>query len=461
MELTNEQLWRAVLGEIELNVSRANFSTWLQNTFIYSISESSITVGVPNDFVKSWIESKFKKELLLTLEKTIGRKIKELNFKIEKKKPSSSFQSQTQSQSNLNHSVTPNIGFSQSSTKPLQSLNPKYTFQNFIKGKGNELAYAAAQAVVQSPGKAYNPLFIYGGVGLGKTHLLQAIGNELTKHTSKVLYSTSETFTNEYLGMIKGGHAKEFKQKYRGVDILIVDDVQFMGGKDGTQQEFFHTFNELYNIDKQIILASDRTPKAIPALEQRLLSRFEWGMIADVVQPDTETKVAILATKCQEKNFFLDYELLHYIVSGVETNIRELEGVLNRVIAYHQFQKTQPTKESIGSIITNITANRQTKTKSPEIIIKTVSQYFEIKHDDLIGKCRKKEWVVPRQITMYLLREECGSSYPTIGNELGGRDHTTAMHAYNKISEEYKINVKTQHDINSIKRTLLEMCTNC
>lgn len=339
-------------------------------------------------------------------------------------------------------------------------LNSKYVFDSFVVGKGNELAHAACQAVAANPGKAYNPLFIYGGVGLGKTHLLQAIGHEVSKNSDKVLYASSEKFVNDYIQAIRNGRAKELKDRYRNVDILLIDDVQFLGGKDGTQEEFFHTFNELHQANKQIVITSDRPPKSIPALEKRLLSRFEWGMIADIIQPDTETRLAILEKKLKEKNYSLSKEILNYIADNIKNNIRELEGALNRIIAYHEFNNSTPTVETTKKILNDLLINTRLKSITPKNIIDVVSKFYDINIKDLTGKRRKKELVWPRQITMFLMREEINTSYPTIGNELGGRDHTTAIHAYNKISKEIKENEneKAKQEIESIKQLLTNSC---
>jgi chromosomal replication initiator protein len=303
-------------------------------------------------------------------------------------------------------------------------------------------------------GKSYNPLFIYGGVGLGKTHLMQAIGNAVAKKNSKILYTTSEKFTNSYIQAVTTGKAKEFKNLYRNVDLLLVDDIQFMGGKDGTQEEFFHTFNELQQNDKQIVLTSDRPPKSIPAIEKRLISRFESGMVADIGKPDTETKLVILEKKSQEKGFLLEKDVLIYIAENVKNNIRELEGALNKVIAYHQLKNIEPTTESVKEVLGDFISNIQARSMSARDIIDVVAKFYNINSKDLTGNSRKKELVNPRQIAIYLIREELNSSYPAIGHELGGRDHTTAMHAYNKIVHEIKnlSNEKLKQEINSIKQ---------
>lgn len=452
--MTNDQIWQAVLGELEIGISRVNFITWFKNTFIHSIEESKVIISVPNDFTKRWLEQKYYKSIRSSIEKIIEKKINEIEFKINLAKESSEekvIEKKTEKKNEDLVNVSPNevkINVSRF------GLNPKYSFSNFVVGKATELAYAACQAIVSNPGKAYNPLFIYGGVGLGKTHLLQAMGNELIKNNKKVLYTTSEQFTNNYIESIRGGRAKEFKNLYRNVDLLLVDDVQFMGGKDGTQEEFFHTFNELQQGDKQIVLSSDRPPKAIPAIEKRLISRFESGMVADVGRPDIETKIAILEKKSKEKNYIIEEEILNYIAGSIQNNIRELEGALNKIIAYHEFHNLKPTLKIVKNILNDLTNNNQIKPVSPKDVLESVAQFYNINMKDLMGEKRKKELVTPRQIAIFIMREELKTSYPTIGEELGGRDHTTAIHAYNKINKEKDENEKMNQDIQSIKQLL-------
>lgn len=444
--MNNEQLWQAVLGEIELNLSKANFTTWFKNTFVSSFEEDKIIVGVPNTFTKAWLEKKYYKEILSALKNVSDKNIKEIFFNVETKRAGlveSLLKKARKSDENNGAAAANRFG-----------LNSRYTFNNFVVGKGNELAHAACQAVVANPGKAYNPLFIYGGVGLGKTHLIQAIGHELSKSTDKVLYVTCEKFTNDYIQSVRNGRAKEFKDQYRNVDLLIIDDVHFMAGKDGTQEEFFHTFNELHQTNKQVVLTSDRPPKSIPALEKRLLSRFEWGMIADITQPDVETRTAILETKCREKNYPLDTQILNFIAGSIQNNIRELEGALNRVIAYHEFNNTKPTLDSTKNILNSLMSSFQQKSASPKVIVEAVSKFYDVDIKDITGKSRKKELVKPRQITMYLMREESNTSFPTIGQELGGRDHTTAMHACAKIGKVIQNNERVKQEIESIKQLI-------
>lgn len=445
--MNNDQLWQAVLGEIELNLSKANFTTWFKNTFISSFEDEKIIIGVPNTFTKAWLENKYHKEILKAVQNINNQKVKEIFYNVEIKKPGIV-------ESLLKKTKKDGIGENSIITTNRFNLNSRYTFESFVVGKGNELAHAACQAVAANPGKAYNPLFIYGGVGLGKTHLLQAVGHELSRATDKILYVTCEKFTNDYIQSVRSGKAKDFKDRYRNADLLMIDDIQFMAGKDGTQEEFFHTFNELHQTNKQIIITSDRAPKSIPALEKRLLSRFEWGMIADVTQPNIETRVAILETKCRERNYPLDEQVLNYIANSVQNNIRELEGALNRLIAYHEFNNSKPTLDTAKTVLNSILSSMQPKSTSPKTIIEAVSKFYDVNIKDIIGKGRRKELIKPRQITMFLMRKELNTSYPTIGQELGGRDHTTAMHACNKISKEVEENERIKQELESIKQFL-------
>ncbi|MCK5211164.1 chromosomal replication initiator protein DnaA [Candidatus Parcubacteria bacterium] len=445
--MNNNQLWQAVLGEIELNLSKANFTTWFKNTFISEFNDNKCIVCVPNTFTKAWLEKKYHQQISDALSNVCDRKVNEIFYKVEIRKNSPMGDLLKKIKIKKEEGEAP-VSINRF------GLNARYVFDSFVVGKGNELAHAASQAVAANPGNAYNPLFIYGGVGLGKTHLLQAIGHEITKQSGQVLYVSSEKFTNDYIQAVKSGNAKDFKERYRNVDCLLVDDIQFMAGKDGTQEEFFHTFNELHQSNKQIILTSDRAPKSIPALEKRLLSRFEWGMVADVSPPDVETKVAILSSKCKEKNYSLDDDILHYIASSVQNNIRELEGVLNRLIAYHEFNNSQPSMDSTKNVLNSLLSNIKTKSTTSKNILEVVSRFFDIGQKEIMGKSRKKELVYPRQITMYLMRKELNTSYPTIGSELGGRDHTTAMHAFKKIVREADNNERVKQDIESIKQAL-------
>ncbi|HNU81436.1 MAG TPA: chromosomal replication initiator protein DnaA [bacterium] len=451
--MNNDQIWQAVLGELEINLSRVNFITWFKDTFLSSFENGRAIICVPNAFVKKWLEEKYHRNIVSSLENITKQKLNEIIYKIELRHGKQE-----------NVITLENVAIPKSQDKPKENivsqnvdrfgLNPKYVFDNFVVGRGNELAHAACRAVVNNLGKAYNPLFIYGGVGLGKTHLLQAVGNEAAKKTDKILYTTSEKFTNNYIQAVQTGKAKDFKNMYRNVDVLLVDDVQFMGGKDGTQEEFFHTFNELQQSDKQIVMTSDRPPKSIPAIEKRLISRFESGMVADVGKPDIETKIAILEQKSLEKNFPLDKDVLMYIANNVQNNIRELEGALNKIIVIHQLNNSIPTLKSVKNALSDYVSSLQVKSLTPKEIIEVVSRFYEISVKDIIGNSRRKELVGPRQVAIFLIREELNTSYPSIGQEMGGRDHTTAMHAYNKILNEIKENdnEKLRQEIESIKQ---------
>lgn len=471
---TNE-LWQAVLGELELTLSRVNFTTWFRNTFILSYEGGQLCIGVPNMFTKAWLEKKYHKEIYQCLQTHTNNGIKLICYKVEtragtpqnipdRNEPVTvTVRDQSPAQTavkqpvyNVSHTTQTDASEPMHQHLGEFSLNAKYDFNSFIVGKQNELAHAAAQAVVSQPGGVYNPLFIYGGVGLGKTHLLQAVGNEIVRKNSdaKVLYVTSERFTNDFINAVRGGKAKEFKNQYRTVDVLLIDDIQFITGKEGTQEEFFHTFNQLHQTNKQVVISSDRPPKAIIGLENRLASRLGQGMLADVGSPDFETRVAILDAKCREKSFPLDHEILHHVATLVQNNVRELEGALNKIIAFHQFKNLIPTIDSVRPILTSFQPNSSKKNVTPRQLISVVATYFDLHIDDILGKSREKRLAFPRQIVMYLMREEMKSSYPAIGTELGGRDHTTAMHAYGKISEIVNEDEKLQHDLELIKQRL-------
>jgi chromosomal replication initiator protein len=336
------------------------------------------------------------------------------------------------------------------------NLNPRYTFDTFVVGPSNELAHAACQAVARNPGKEYNPLFVYGGVGLGKTHLLHAVGNQIRQHhpQKNILYTTSERFTSGLVNAIKNNSIEKFKNQYMEYDILVIDDIQFLSGKDKTQEELFHIFNALYNTNKQTVFSSDRPPKAIPTIEDRLRSRFEGGMIADIGQPEFETRKAILFAKCKDKKFNLGEEVLDYIANNIQHNIRELEGALNRVIAHAQLNDREPDLDMTKNVLANIIANPKRKAVSPKQIVEIVTSFYNLTPTDLRGISRKKEIVNPRQVAMFLMREEINASFPTIGSELGGRDHTTAMHACEKIRDEVEKNEQLRQEVDLIRQRL-------
>jgi len=447
--MTTEELWQAVLAQVQLNISSANFATWFKNTQVTSQKNGVVCISVPNSFVKEWLEQKYNK-IIFKILYNLDKDIKEVRYETGKsglkilRKIPSPFLEEGQ------------LEFKEFKIDSQSNLNPRYTFDTFVVGPFNELAQAAASAVAKSPGQVYNPFFIYGGVGLGKTHLLQAIGNEIIKNfpQKKVKYIPTEKFVSEVISSIRDHQIEKLKSTYQTFDVLIIDDVQFLAGKEKTQEEFFYTFNSLYEKNKQIVLSSDRQPKAIPTLTERLRSRFEGGMIADISFPDFETRIAILKAKCQERKINFQGEILDYIASNIQKNIRELEGALNILIAYQKLNSSLPDLKTVKSLLNNLISS-PAKVVNAKKIIKAVSEFYDLKERDLISSSRKKEIVKPRQIAMYLLREELKGSFPFIGRKLGGKDHTTAIHAYKKISKELDQKEGLLEEINLIKQRVL------
>jgi chromosomal replication initiator protein len=446
--MTNEELWQAVLAQIQLNISPANFSTWFKTTGVLSQKENEVIISVPNSFAKEWLEQKYNKTIFKILN-GLGEEVKTIKYAVNKSELKVIKKS-------LPLPDTDQLEFQEFKINQETNLNPRYTFENFIVGPFNELAQAAAWASSKNPGQVYNPLFIYGGVGLGKTHLLQSIGNEVLKNSpeKKVKYIPSEKFTSGVVASIKSQSIEDFKTKLRLIDVLIIDDVQFLAGKEKTQEEFFHTFNSLYEKGKQIIISSDRSPKAIPALAERLRSRFEGGMIADISYPDFETRVAILKVKCQEKALDFSEEILNYIANNIQKNIRELEGALNRLSAYKKLQNQTPDIEIAKSLLKNL-VTPPPKIATPKQIIQTVASFYDLKEKEILSISRKKEIVKPRQIAMYLLREELKSSFPFIGRKFGGKDHTTAIYAHEKVAKDIEKDNNLSDEINLIKQRIL------
>ena len=440
-----EELWELVLAELELQISRPNFLTWLKKSALVEIRQGEAMIVLPNYFAKEWVEAKYNK-LVFGLLREKEPSVKKINYAVDSglfvKKNEPVKESPAEKQ----------LSFVETRLDPETGLNPRYTLESFVVGSSNELAYAASQAVVDCVGKRYNPLFLYGGTGLGKTHLIQAIGNEIRlrhKNQIHVKYVSSEKFTNDIIWAIRNKRTEDVKKVYRNVDVLIVDDIQFIGGKEKTEEEFFHTFNALHENNKQIIISSDRPPRAIPILEERLRSRFEGGMIADISQPDFETRMAILKVKTQEMTETVPDEVISLIARLVQKNIRELEGALNRII----FQAKQKggfdlgqAEKLLAEMITRDNANI-----TPTQVIKAVSSFYEISPTDLLGRSRKKEVVEPRQIAIYLLREMLNMSYPYIAEKMGKRDHTTAIYSYEKISRIIEKNGVFQQKMIMIK----------
>jgi chromosomal replication initiator protein len=454
ISMTPQQLWQAALGELELALSKANFTTWFKNTFVSEVDDSRVTISVPNAFTKAWLEKKYHSAILKALQNVLNTPIRDVQYRVEAARaqtsdaprtggamPAAAAVAVTETPLEMPVSAPPAVQESAA-----DRIRRHYTFENFVVGKGNELAHAAAVAVAETPGNKYNPLFIYGGVGLGKTHLLQAIGNAMVERNqaARILYVTCEQFTNDYIAAVRAGLAKEFKERYRTVDLLIVDDVQFLANKEGTQEEFFHTFNSLH-------------PGGIPTLEARLASRLNMGMVVDISAPDLETRIAILRSKCQERNCQLSDDILNTIATAITSNVRELEGALNKIVAFHQFKNLQPTAESVKGVLASYTVNPPKKTITAKQLIAAVSAYYDLNIEDLLGKSREKKLAFPRQVLMFLMREEMKASFPAIGAEVGSRDHTTAIHACMKISQLLEKDEKLRQDVALLKERVYQM----
>jgi chromosomal replication initiator protein len=441
-----EQMWQSTLGEMQIQLSRANFATWLKNSHLVDKKDDTLVVALPNNFTKVWVEDKYQKNILGIIRGLDGS-VKKLEFVVNNKtiEPVKTVAVAQEAQK----ADLIDLDFK---TDPETGLNPKYTLSSFVVGPSNELAYAAATAITESIGKKYNPFFVYGGVGLGKTHLIQGIGNEIVaKYHKKVRprYVSSEQFTRDIVWGIRNGRIEDIKKKYRDVDVLIIDDIQFIGGKDKTEEEFFHTFNALYENNKQIIISSDRPPQSLPTLEERLRSRFEGGLIADVAYPEFEMRVAIIKSKLQDMNKQLSDEVINLLAKKLRKNIRELEGVLKKIVFYQERKQTEITEKIAEEIIEKATQNLTKKVTDAQIL-NAVAEFFNISMEDLLSHNRRKEVVQPRQIAIYLLRDISDLSYPYIGEKLG-RDHTTAIHSYEKINHEINRNPALNQKILMIK----------
>ena len=455
--MDNKELWQAVLAQIQFSVSRPNFATWFKNTKIVSREEGRVVISVENSFSKEWLANKYF-SLILKILRALDKNIKNIEFIVQPQKngvleEDGVFKKQKELKKEVFFSRQ--NSFQELLTNPKTGLNPHYNFNNFIVGRFNEMAHAAAWAAAENPGKIYNPLFVYGDVGLGKTHLLQAIGNKILETFSKikVKYIPSERFVSGIVESIKNRKVEDFKRKFKNIDVLIMDDVQFFTGKEKSQEEFFHIFNFFHQSQKQIILSSDRSPKEIPNLEERLRSRFEGGMLADIGKPDIETRIAILKEKCEERNITLNNEILNYIAVKHKNNIRELEGALNKIVLFKKINNKNPDTEEIKTLLGGLIKKPKNKLNFKNII-KIISDFYGLKEEEVLLKTRRKEIVKPRQIAMYLLRKELKESYPSIGRRFGGKDHTTAIYACSKIEKELKKNEDLIFEIDLIKQKL-------
>ena len=442
-----EKLWEEVLSKIEKRISRPSFETWLKSTKLLTYGEENVTIAVPNSFAKDWLETHYVHLITGILSELTGED-RFIHFIVPKEMEESDF-------------PVPKAQVQQVEKASVQSasimLNPKYTFDTFVIGSGNRFAHAASLAVAEAPAKSYNPLFIYGGVGLGKTHLMHAIGHYIMEQnpSAKVVYLSSEKFTNEFINSIMNNKAGDFRNQYRNVDVLLIDDIQFIAGKEQTQEEFFHTFNTLHEESKQIIISSDRPPKEIPTLEDRLRSRFEWGLITDIAPPDLETRIAILRKKAKADGLLdIADEVMLYIANQIDTNIRELEGALIRVVAYSSLVNMDITTDLAAEALKDIIPNSRPRTVTILDIQKTVGEHYNIRLEDFTAKKRTRAIAFPRQIAMYLSRELTDFSLPKIGSEFGGRDHSTVIHAHEKISKQLKDDSNLQQDVQDIKAIL-------
>ncbi|KXZ23437.1 chromosomal replication initiation protein DnaA [Bacillus nakamurai] len=439
-------LWNQALAQIEKKLSKPSFETWMKSTKAHSLHGDTLTITAPNEFARDWLESRYLHLIADTIYELTGEELS-IKFVIPQNQDAEDFMPKPQ---------VKKAAKEEPSDFPQSMLNPKYTFDTFVIGSGNRFAHAASLAVAEAPAKAYNPLFIYGGVGLGKTHLMHAIGHYVIDHnpSAKVVYLSSEKFTNEFINSIRDNKAVDFRNRYRNVDVLLIDDIQFLAGKEQTQEEFFHTFNTLHEESKQIVISSDRPPKEIPTLEDRLRSRFEWGLITDITPPDLETRIAILRKKAKAEGLDIPNEVMLYIANQIDSNIRELEGALIRVVAYSSLINKDINADLAAEALKDIIPSSKPKVITIKEIQRIVGQQFNIKLEDFKAKKRTKSVAFPRQIAMYLSREMTDSSLPKIGEEFGGRDHTTVIHAHEKISKLLIDDEQLQQHVKEIKELL-------
>src|SRR5438105_8435481 len=447
-----KQVWRAALGELQVSLSPANYETWLRDTSLVEVDDNRFRIAVPNGFAKDWLETRYRSLIAGTLARIVGYSV-QVEFLVSAAAESEGATSTTGNGDPQQVRLEPGRVGGEGGAA---NLNPRYTFANFIVGSANRLAHAASLSVAERPGQAYNPLFLYGGVGLGKTHLMHAIGNQVVAKfpRKKVVYATSEKFTNEFITSIQQGKIDEFRARYRRIDLLLIDDIQFIADKERTQEEFFHTFNAMHEAGKQIVLSSDRPPKAITTLEERLRSRFEWGLIADLTPPDLETRIAILRSKAEDQIGLIPSDVMEFIARKVVSNVRELEGALNRVIAYASMRGMPINIELASAVLSNVTYNPKKRTITPQRIVRAVADYYGVNLDQLRSSKRDRAIVVPRQIAMYLIREETDISLLRIGAELGGRDHSTVLHACDKIARELSETDEMRREVNAVREMI-------
>ncbi|MCS6909902.1 MAG: chromosomal replication initiator protein DnaA [Anaerolineales bacterium] len=442
--MQSDQIWQAVLGQLQMEMPRAAFETWVRDTTLITQEDNAYIVGAPNAYAKDWLENRLTSPVKRTLSQIIGRDEVEVRFVVA----SPTVKRSTPS---LEERIEEDLKTSTSEALP-SKLNPKYTFNTFVVGPSNRLAHAACVAASENPAKAYNPVFLYGGVGLGKTHLLQAVGNACVQRGLQVVYVSSEEFTNDLINAIRTHTTAAFREKYRNIDVLLIDDIQFIAGKESTQDEFFHTFNTLHGQDKQLVITSDRPPKAMVTLEERLRSRFEWGLTVDIQPPDFETRQAILRSKAERSRREVSPAVIELIARRVQSNIRELEGALTRVLAYADLLGQPATLEIATAAIADLSPRRRTLTA--EQIIAAVAQFYGTSPAALIGQERTKDIAWARQVAMYLIREETDASLPAIGEALGNRDHTTVMYGCKKVADEIERNDARRRELIQIREQL-------
>ncbi len=443
--MDTQELWNNVLAKIESSVSKANFATWFKDTKISGFDDGIVYLSVPNTFVQEWLTKKFHQIVLKFLRES-SDSIHGLEYVIKEE-----VKTKNQYIPTKGSSPTRELPLSELYVNKEDNLNPRYTFETFVVGPFNELAFAAAQAVIKNPGVTYNPFFIYGNTGHGKTHLIQAIGNAIKTNdpTKKIFYFTSEKFLNDYVASVQSNKVTQFKEKYRKYDVLIMDDVQFLSGKEKTQEELFHLFNIMRESNKHIVFSCDKHPNFVTGLEDRLKSRFSSGMVLDIPAPDHESRVAIIKAKCSSINLYLGDDIIDYLADSIKGNIRDLEGVINLIVCQTETKNRTLTLNEIKDLVKN--SIKQKKLLSYKEVVKIISDFYKIEEESIYEKTRKKEVIKPRQIIMYILREDFSISYPSIGEKLGGRDHTTVIHSCEKIKKEIKVDNLLMKEIQEIR----------